>query len=408
MRRWLILIAFFGIISGIIGICSAYTPPSYDSVNLTLETPYTPPSYNSVNLTLGEGGDTTPPTSNSPSDASYTQNSQATIGWILQDETGAGNYTVYRNGTIQNSSTAWINNINLNVWVNTTTIGNNWNYTIYFNDSSGNEGTPDSVFINITPPYFTVILNSPANETITNDNTPDFNFTVTGSENSYSCELFINDSGYGKAELEDDTEDSYSCEGGFNSGTPCSNAVDENWDTYASRIDTSDGTSYVYENYTIPSYLSSANWTSKSICSSDSLCLTTNVYYWNYTSGSYSNLLSESPGTYIVTIPEDGLSGQTLSIKTGVSKSYGYRSNYVEGKVIWIGITQNNTPTIITANQSLSDGTYNWYINCTANSITNQSETREITIDTTPSRFDIIETGTTLGGKALIRKDGDI
>ena len=46
--------------------------------------------------------------------------------------------------------------------------------------------------------------------------------------------------------------------------------------------------------------------------------------------------------------------------------------------------TLNNTPTIITANQSLSDGTYNWYINCSANSVTNQSETREITIDTAP------------------------
>lgn len=50
MRKWLILILFFGII----GICSGYTPPSYDSANLTLETPYTPPSYSSVNLTLGE------------------------------------------------------------------------------------------------------------------------------------------------------------------------------------------------------------------------------------------------------------------------------------------------------------------------------------------------------------------
>jgi len=44
----------------------------------------------------------------------------------------------------------------------------------------------------------------------------------------------------------------------------------------------------------------------------------------------------------------------------------------------------NNTATIITANQSLSNGTYYWYINCTAEGITNQSEARQITIDTTP------------------------
>jgi len=40
-------------------------------------------------------------------------------------------------------------------------------------------------------------LTSPANQTFTNDNTPDFNFTVTGNETSYSCELFLNDTGYG-------------------------------------------------------------------------------------------------------------------------------------------------------------------------------------------------------------------
>ena len=96
------------------------------------------------------GGDTTPPTSNHPSDASYTQNSAQTIGWILQDETSPGYYYVKRNGTIQNSSTSWTNNTNLNIWVNTSTVGDNWNYTIYFNDSAGNEGTPDTVFINIT------------------------------------------------------------------------------------------------------------------------------------------------------------------------------------------------------------------------------------------------------------------
>jgi len=40
----------------------------------------------------------------------------------------------------------------------------------------------------------------------------------------------------------------------------------------------------------------------------------------------------------------------------------------------------NNTPTTITANHSLSGGTYNWYINCSVRGVTNQSEIREITI----------------------------
>ncbi len=42
----------------------------------------------------------------------------------------------------------------------------------------------------------------------------------------------------------------------------------------------------------------------------------------------------------------------------------------------------NNTATIITANSTLSDGTYNWYINCTDVNGTSKSEERVITIDT--------------------------
>ena len=51
--------------------------------------------------------------------------------------------------------------------------------------------------------------------------------------------------------VEDDTEDSYSCEGNFDIFYPCSNAVDEDWDTYALPTDPG-ATSYIYENYVIP------------------------------------------------------------------------------------------------------------------------------------------------------------
>ncbi len=42
----------------------------------------------------------------------------------------------------------------------------------------------------------------------------------------------------------------------------------------------------------------------------------------------------------------------------------------------------NNTPTIVIANQSLSDGVYNWYINCSVGDDVYQSEIRELIIDT--------------------------
>ncbi|MCK4347863.1 MAG: hypothetical protein KAW47_04525, partial [Thermoplasmatales archaeon] len=43
--------------------------------------------------------------------------------------------------------------------------------------------------------------------------------------------------------------------------------------------------------------------------------------------------------------------------------------------------TSNNTLTTITSSE-ISDGFYEWYVNCTTNSTTNQSEIREITVDT--------------------------
>ncbi|RLG14879.1 MAG: hypothetical protein DRN66_00750, partial [Candidatus Nanohalarchaeota archaeon] len=50
--------------------------------------------------------------------------------------------------------------------------------------------------------------------------------------------------------------------------------------------------------------------------------------------------------------------------------------------------TANNTATIITSS-AVSDGVYNWYINCSAGGFTNQSEIREITIDTIPPNITI-------------------
>ncbi len=120
-------------------------------------------SFASQNFTVTVDG--APPTSNFPANASYTQNLSATIGWTLYDNYAPGYYTVYRNGTIQNQS-AWANNTNLNIWVNTSAQGV-WNYTIAYNDSLGNNGIPNTVIINITgditPPQYS--LNS-TNSTI--------------------------------------------------------------------------------------------------------------------------------------------------------------------------------------------------------------------------------------------------
>jgi len=123
-----------------------------------------------------------------------------------------------------------------------------------------------------------ITLNSPVDNYNTSDSTPDFNFTVSGSANSYHCELFLNDTGYGVPNLEDDTEDSYSCEGTFEGDFPCSNAVDENWSSYAKCLISKDILEcHIYENYSTLS--DSANWTAKLGGTYGNLAW--EVYYWN-------------------------------------------------------------------------------------------------------------------------------
>ena len=134
--------------------------------------------------------DTVSPSSTSPADASHYMGSSNTISWTLTDDVVVGYYYIERNGSVQNSSTAWVNNTPINVWVNTSITGS-FNYTIHFNDSAGNDGTPDEVFISINP-IIGISLSSPANASTTSDNSTDYVFTVSGSGTLYNCSVYLN------------------------------------------------------------------------------------------------------------------------------------------------------------------------------------------------------------------------
>jgi len=234
---------------------------------------------------------------------------------------------------------------------------------------------------------FSITLNSPPNETSTQDKTPDFNFTVSGTEDNYACELFIDNVSYSSDEK--DSEDSYSINGSCLDSYPCENSIDEDWSSMAIA---DNGAVYVYENFSIPSlsnYI--VNWTYKYYSGGTDPEPNVTIYCYNnsdwqlfvnfhipdYTGGTGGSY------TFSNTIPESCLN-DPLQIKSRFYRDSGANQylHYHEGKVVLR--IENNIPTIITANSSLSDGTYNWYINCTAGGVTNQSEIREITIDTTP------------------------
>ncbi len=98
--------------------------------------------------------DDAPPASNHPENITVDVNDSVTIDWVLTDGIGAGFYRVLVNGTPGNWS-AWINGSSLNIPVNTTVAGT-FIYEIQYNDSLGQFGTPDTVFVFVIldyPPY---------------------------------------------------------------------------------------------------------------------------------------------------------------------------------------------------------------------------------------------------------------
>jgi len=119
------------------------------------------------------------PISDTPADSNYTQSTSATINWTLTDNQGEGYYYITRNETTQNQSTPWVNDTEINVWVNTSTIGV-YNYTIHFNDSFGNENT-DEVIITITATNTAPIIIANATSPVTVYTNTDFkvNLTIT-------------------------------------------------------------------------------------------------------------------------------------------------------------------------------------------------------------------------------------
>ncbi|NOQ56065.1 MAG: DUF2341 domain-containing protein, partial [Nanohaloarchaea archaeon] len=487
--------------------------------------------------------DTIEPTSDHPNDADYAPNSDATINWKLTDNHGAGYYYITRNGTIQNTSTQWTNNTQISVWVNTSTTGF-YNYTIHFNDSSGNDGIPDNVFINIAT-TFSITLNTPPNQMIRNNATPDFNFTVSGSELSYVCELFINNSGYGTSEyftnighidtsgfgrgVWGDGTDIYLADfqGGLKSftfnGTDFTNTDHVDYGGFGMNV-LGDGTyiylanavgglraftfngtdftntsyiydgGYAYEVWGDENYLYLANgidglrvYTFNGTDFTNTGYINTSedgrgvwgdgtyIYLANYYDGLRAYTFNGTnftntghidnggrgvgvwgDGTYIYLAnrldglraytfngtnftnighinPDGGpeldvwgdgtyiyLANQAAGLRvftfngtdftnidhidnggtgTGVwgDGTYIYLANYDDGLRAYSFNALNNTQTIITANHTLSDGNYNWHVNCTAGGTTNQSETREIIIDATNPSIQYNPTTTTAG-----------
>ncbi len=141
--------------------------------------------------------DNTTPTSNTPPSVSHNYNTSATIGWILNDNTGPGLYQVLLNESEYQPWQPWSRGVNLAVPINTTKNLGVWNYTIQYNDSEGLEGTPHTVIITIidnqpptsnSPPPASYGANSTGNtiDWILTDNYAGGNMRVLLNDSDYS------------------------------------------------------------------------------------------------------------------------------------------------------------------------------------------------------------------------------
>ncbi|MDO9516701.1 MAG: PGF-pre-PGF domain-containing protein [Methanosarcinaceae archaeon] len=148
-------------------------------------------SNTSMNIALNTT-DTLPPTSNTPTNIEFSANSTANFDhWKLYD-LHPGYYWVLRNDTQIIPPTTWKNNTNITVPVNTSIGLGDFNYTIQYNDSIGNYGTPDTVIINIndtTPPSASGEI--PANGSSTYDLTPLISVNITDNASGVNLSSIV-------------------------------------------------------------------------------------------------------------------------------------------------------------------------------------------------------------------------
>ena len=142
-------------------------------------------------------------TANSTSPATIYTDTDTTANLTVTDPDDGDTLTAYIQFYVNDSavgdvvSTGVTNNTNTLV----ATLGSG-NYSSGDNITTeywAGDGTVNTTKANMTDTVqsqFIITLNSPADEYNSSDNTTDFNFTVSGTDDSYSCELFLNDTGY--------------------------------------------------------------------------------------------------------------------------------------------------------------------------------------------------------------------
>jgi len=206
---------------------------------------------------------------------------------------------------------------------------------------AGGEVNSSAQTLNIDATAPIVTASSPANGANISDSTPDFSFKYTDAAPTASCELFVANTGYGT-----------------NAST-----LNDTVTVITANASVADGSHSWYVNCTD----SAGN-----------------------RGASTSRTINIDTATPVVTL-NNPASGVNTSDDTPDFNFTATNAASTLSCTLFIGNTamgtdtlvSNATATIITANASLSDGSHNWYVNCTDDATnTGTSETRTITVDT--------------------------
>ena len=122
-----------------------------------------------------------------------TDNNNATINAYVQFYINGTSSGATQSQAIANNTNTLIGTLsNSNFGTGAELIAEYWASDGINSTAKANQST-----VTVQPPAFEISINSPADDAQTNNNTPGFSFTVSGSPDTYSCSLFLNDSSYG-------------------------------------------------------------------------------------------------------------------------------------------------------------------------------------------------------------------
>ena len=302
------------------------------------------------------------------------------------------NCTLYLDDIPHGTNSSVTNGTSTIITANSTILGGTYNWYINCSDGINSNMSETRTLQVSTPPI--INLQSPVDYYNTSDTTPDFIFNITDTDDlPENCTLYINNTPYGDSTVK-------CTQNQANVSTTC--GLDTgfySWSNPGRWIDaykTADGdfstfgyvngfSEYLRANFSIPETIRSYNGTLIEVKDGEgqenytipSLCWgADNLEIWGFSFDAGSP--NEKTTWYCLNATTDALvQFRITNQSTGNNEIYDIR-------IHWDLYIINNTDTTITANATLLDETYIWYINCTDSYSNNMSVTRTITIDTKP------------------------